>query len=594
MKRSSQRNWAFCDSGRSPRLLLAVAALLPLLFATACPPSGPPAPPVPTDAQDACPLSAPTFAGWFHSGSVSLNGVVDPANSLISLTPDCDFYSWSERMFLWLTSPAPATYGGGGVRIFNSPTFYDVSPPDASGNRTFIQHSAGLISQFPLRSAQVGAHGLPVIMDSLGRLIEVQTADTKAVPQVRDQAGNIVQIAHARIGDNGKLVLLDAAGNVINALPSQRPAARDQKQRVSNTLIAQKFVVDGIPIFIDPALAVITVEQGQAGDSGVLESQTGSLVYYATMVNDVYAYYLTGQKKGTIVIATPGQFPTVSSDLNSIIAFATANGKGSPPFLDPNALAIEVKSAWVLAQGLPNLSSYITMTAMVPAYKQVSANTWTQNGSQSVQLALVGIHVVGSVVQHPEMVWATFEHAANDPLGTYTYNSISGSKTINQNTNGTWLFTANGSSGPFNVAHMSYSGPPSNTIQSASGFTISPSDTLRTEPWGTAGNDTFHNTEVIAMNNHVLSMLSMLASGDVRGNYFMTGATWIAGGGPPSTGFQVGNASMTNTTMETYQQGSNCLDCHSDPTMLGAPPPPPIPSVDQGLSHIYEQIKPLF
>src|SRR5216683_2940314 len=144
--------------------------------------------------------------------------------------------------------------------------------------------------------------------------------------------------------------------------------------------MVQKFVIDGISIFIDPSLAVIDVEQGQATGSGVLEAQpaaNGSLVYYATMVNDVYAYFLTGVKDGAITTATPNQFLTVQSDLDQTTAFAMAHGKGSPPFPDPNALAIEVKSSWVLAAGLPNLSSYIIITATIPTYNQANPNLWT-------------------------------------------------------------------------------------------------------------------------------------------------------------------------------------------------------------------------
>ena len=579
-------------TGVLARGLVVATFVVALLSLTGCPP-GPPPPPasqVPPDAQDLCPLSLSTFQGWFHSGSVTANGVVDPADSLTFLNPDCDFYSWSERMFLWLTSPAPASYGGGGGLILNSPAFYDVSPPDAGGNRTLIAHSTGLISRFPLRAAQVGAHGLPVIMDTAGRLIEVDRTPPKGPPVVRDLEGNTIEIAHARL-ERGKLILLDKAGKPINFRPAEPPKQLRAEKRARNSIIAQRFLIDGITFFLDPTLSVITVEQGQAGDSGVLESQTGSLVYYATMVNDVYAYFLTGQKPGTISASV---FPTTSTELNSIIAFATSHGKPSPPFPDPNALAIEVKSSWVLASAVSNPNDYITMTATVPTYDTVTDpdHRRAENGQQTVKLALVGIHVVGSTNTHTEMVWATFEHFNNTPLAGYTYTNSSGASTmVNQPTSGTWLFSASPPSTTPNQQHMFFIGPPTNAIQSSTGFTISPSDTVRTMPWGTDPNDAAHNTEVISMNEHVLGML---AGGDIRANYFMTGATWIAGGGPPSTGFQVGNARMSNTTMETYQQGSNCFDCHSDPTMLGAPPPPPTPSVDQGLSHIYEQIRPLF
>jgi hypothetical protein len=578
MQRSSHCTiWTSRNFSRAAGLTLMTAAgLVMLVFVAGCPPTTPP--PVPNDAQDACPLSASTFDGWFQSGSVSLNGVVNPANSLNPLTPNCGFYQWSEQMFMWLTSPAPSAYGGG-AHIFDSPAFFDVSPPDASGNRTFLAHTPGLIHAFPLRASQRGPHRLPVVRDRSGRLLEFNPPDPKLKPLVRDPSGKLVEIAHARL-ENGRPILLDLEGKVIQAQHAATATPVAEQKRMNNALtvresfLVQKFLIDGIPIFIDPSLAVIDVEQGQAGGSGVLEAQTaanGSLVYYATMVNDVYAYFLTGVKDGAITTATPNQFPTTLADLNATIAFATAHGKGSPPFPDPNALAIEVKSAWVVAAGLPNLSSYITMTATIPTYNQANPNLWTPTGQQTVQLALVGIHVVGSTAFHPEMVWATFEHVGNTPPATYSYNSTSGPQTVTQNTSGTWLFSATGSTGPFNIEHMSFTGPPSNNIQSIGAFTISPSDTLRSEPWGIDGSDAFSNTEVISTNAHVRGMM---ASGDIRGNYIMTGATWTI----PGTFSQVGTNKLSNTTMETYHQGSNCFTCHQGNLTNFDP---------NGLSHIF-------
>ncbi len=565
-----------------------------LAFVAGCPPPTPP--PVPTDAQDSCPLPAATFAGWFQpssvvGGVVQLNGVANPADSRVGPAPNCGFYQWSEQMFLWLTSPAPAAYGSG-AHIFDSPSFYDVSPPDASGNRTFLAHTPGFIHAFPLRAAQRGPHQLPVVIDLSGELLEFNPLDPKLKALVRAPSGQLVEIAHARL-ENGRPILLDSEGKVIQVQHTPRStrattvAPPAGQKRMKNAPIGrespmvQKFLIDGIPIFIDPSLAVIDVEQGQAGGSGVLEAQTaanGSLVYYATMVNDAYAYFLTGVKDGAITTATPNQFPTVQSDLDQTTAFAMAHGKPNPPFPDPNALAIEVKSSWVLAAGLPNLSSYITMTATIPTYNQADAHTWTPTGQQTVQLALVGIHVVGSTGSHPEMVWATFEHVGNTPLAAYSYNSTTGPQTVPQNTSGTWLFSATGSTGPFNQEHMSFTGPPSNTIQSIASFTISPSDTLRLEPWGMDGSTAGSNTEVISTNAHVRGML---ANGDIRANYVLTGATWTI----PGTFVQVGTNKLTNTTMETYQQGSNCFSCHQGNITNFDP---------NGLSHIFGGLQPLF
>src|SRR6266496_4201381 len=69
---------------------------------------------VPSDPDVGCSVSASTVNGWFKSGIVTVDGVVNPANSVsFPNSPNCSFYEWSYHMFLWLTSPSPAIYGGG-------------------------------------------------------------------------------------------------------------------------------------------------------------------------------------------------------------------------------------------------------------------------------------------------------------------------------------------------------------------------------------------------------------------------------------------------------------------------------------------------
>jgi hypothetical protein len=101
---------------------------------------------IPTDAKpaagDDCSVSTTMFNSFFHGGTAAVDGVVDPANSVTftnnTALHNCDFYQWAQQMFLWLTSPAPPSYGGGGGRIFASPQFYTVSPADSGGKRTLI------------------------------------------------------------------------------------------------------------------------------------------------------------------------------------------------------------------------------------------------------------------------------------------------------------------------------------------------------------------------------------------------------------------------------------------------------------------------
>lgn len=546
---------------------LTTAGLLMATVLWACtpppPPTPPPPSPVPTDAQDACPLSSTTFASWFASGSVTANGVVNPANSLDNLTPNCGFFEWSEHMFLWLNSPAPVSYGGRGGRIFTSPTFFDVSPMQSDGHRIFIKHQAGSLPSLNVRAAQVGGLGLPVIMDRFQNMFNIERAEPGLKPLVRNLSGQLIEIAHARRGPKGELILLDSASRVIHAMPALRSRLRiDSVTAIKEQLIARRFLIDKIPVFIALSGGLVEVEQGQS-DGAVLEAQNGSLVYYETTVNDVFAYFDTGVKDGAFT-PVPTEFPTTNSELAQVTDFASAHGKTFP---DANALAVEVKTSWIKADGLPNLDTYITRTATIPTYDRTNPDEWVPNGQETVKLAMVAMHVVGSVSGHPEMVWATFTHVGTAPNAAFTYNSTTGAKTVPQNTSGTWQLSASGATSPFNVAHMDELSGTLN-IDKISPHTISPSNTLRVEPWGmdgTAAASISTNTQVISMNRHVLSML---ASGDIRKNYVMIGATWLI----PGSLTQVGTSRLANTTMETYEQGGNCLGCHfgmtgRDPTV---------------------------
>ena len=165
-------------------------------------------------------------------------------------------------------------------------------------------------------------------------------------------------------------------------------------------------------------------EQGQA-DGGVLMAQNGSLVYYALIVNNVFALYRTMQG-ATVPSGT--KFPLTQANLNAITAFAAAHGQ--PPVIDSEALAVEIKTSWVEAAGLADANKFIQMKAIVPTYDKSNPNDWVPNGTKTVTLAMVGMHVVGSTGStnpanpnhgHPELLWATFEHVSNDPAAQYTY-----------------------------------------------------------------------------------------------------------------------------------------------------------------------------
>ena len=546
---------------------------------------------VPADPSGGCPIAAGTVAGFFEGGSPSLNAVAKPADSTLSLTPNCGFFQWTEQMFLWLTSPAPAAYGGGSHIMF-SPKFFTVTPEDAGGRRTFIVNTPGLPIKMMLRATELGPHGLPALLSRSGHVIEVQRPKPGPPPSVRLQNGTMARLSSVERGPNGALRFLDQSGKTVQPrmlklTPIVRPMVLVAPTRrvpvvpvaaMAQAIQARKLIINKIPIFIDGLGNVIDVEPGQA-DSGVLISQNGSLIYYITVVNDTFGYHRTMQGAAVIPFGTSLTLPMSMADANAVKTFAA--GKGHT-IIDPQALAIESKSSWIEASAVSDPNDYVHVNATVPTFDKSNPNSWVPNGQKTLNLVMVGIHVVGSANGHGEMVWGTFEHLGNAPNATYAYNSTGGLKTIARNTSGSWLFTPSGSSGPFNVSNASWTGT------AIAGTPVGPTSVLRAKPWGTndggtPSNAASMNTQVISANHSVISQLD---ANDVRSKYFQLGTTWTIGGAAPSGGNQVGTNHLANATIETFMQGAtpsdpsaNCFSCHTTNKV--------------SVSHIYSVLKPL-
>jgi hypothetical protein len=205
-----------------------VAAALTMMLALLSDPSSLKAQIIPSDAQTSCTVTAAQFAGRFQTGAPSVNGLVNPANSLdFPDNPNCSFYQWAEQMFLSLTSPAAECSG---THVFDSSGFFDVSPADPSGNRVLITHTCstgGGVNRFlNVRAAQPGPHGLPVIFDKAGRMLEVETPLTG--PTGKPVAE--VEVQSITLDKDGKPIFMDKAGKPIAGPdPSCRPRCRQDR-----------------------------------------------------------------------------------------------------------------------------------------------------------------------------------------------------------------------------------------------------------------------------------------------------------------------------------------------------------------------------
>jgi hypothetical protein len=180
-----------------------------------------------------------------------------------------------------------------------------------------------------------------------------------------------------------------------------------------------------------------------------------------------------------------------------------------------------------------------------------------RNGSlvyYSTQLALVGMHVVGSARRRPEMIWATFEHVDNAPRARYAYriDTSPNPKWVDPDPAGMWQFSHRNCQPPFNEERIHSRGDPDiHATDPVRG--IGESDTCRVNAWGTASDNGDHvdnNTRIIDLNNNTIGKL---INGDMRKNYLLGGATW---------NFSDGTNNLANSVLETYDQEKNCFRCH--------------------------------
>ena len=153
-----------------------------------------------------------------------------------------------------------------------------------------------------------------------------------------------------------------------------RPMFLDSLNQVSPN--GQKFKTSPYVVLVDTAQASGSTDilKTPVFDSGQPPSKT---VYYAIYMDDIS--YETMLKYAPLA----KEDPTSVKDITFPVG------------------ALELKTSWVDVAALEDASSYFVTTGLI-------------NGVET-QVALLGMHVVGVVENHPEFIWATFEHDALAP-----------------------------------------------------------------------------------------------------------------------------------------------------------------------------------
>ncbi|MDO5979737.1 hypothetical protein [Flavivirga spongiicola] len=255
--------------------------------------------------------------------------------------------------------------------------------------------------------------------------------------------------------------------------------------------------------------------------------------------------------------------------------------------------SLELKVSWIDATAVPNdklNNYYITTAAIINKDGKTYTNT---------KVALLGMHVVGVVENHPEFIWATFEH--NDMAPNYDWKANSASSTSDK------LLFAKGSTTGLDgitfikddkpvLASKAYDLFQYGVPVTASGYM----DTSQKEP------ENFNHIKEI--NASVTKNLK-----DVWKNYFYNGSIWIdtdgltpsqqaqkivslggsIGAATPGSSAR-GSLNCANVTMETFTQTfqnnisdinvknlANCFSCHNPISFTGNTSP-------IYLSHIFD------
>jgi hypothetical protein len=330
---------------------------------------------------------------------------------------------------------------------------------------------------------------------------------------------------------------------------------------------------------LDPLGPVLQLSDvTQAGTHGTLYDKTNTPIYYSIYVNqqmyDFQKLYL----------------PQFAGHIDSLQKY----------HLDTLSFPVgcfEVKASWIMATSLSSaeLPNYYTTNAVFRAAPDVMPET--------LKVALLGMHIVAKVDNHPELVWATFEHDAMAP----DYNWATGKDTVSKVLDSVNYLFYNANT-PINQCPMNNSQGNPATPQFSSIYNMFP---LGMAESFTAANlpskkDLANNANIQAINASVSTQLQKTSG--PWSHYFYKGALWlddpVAPGFGPGKGylgnltnpFLRGSRALSNITMETFAQvnfsgnfasGSmNCFGCHGTADYRNAPPNDSV-SYNLALSHLF-------
>jgi hypothetical protein len=321
-----------------------------------------------------------------------------------------------------------------------------------------------------------------------------------------------------------------------------------------------------------PQARTLNVVQ-QAGPDGIMVDLQGRAIYYSIHSN-----------------ATFGNF-------------IKQNGLTDPAKLrafDPNKSfpvgTLTLKAAWKVVAPGEDVSAFYTRLAQVALLTTRNGKITVSARTRWAKVALVGFHIAASVNGHPEMIWATFEHARNAPDLPKPVNDMAPSDVVSDKD---WTFYQ--ASTPFRDCNINSAGAGALKLDEARQVLSPATQVCRIIPSG--GGSTNNVGNIKSMNDSVHSQLK-----DVFNNYFEVGAIWFNAENAlkpnctfqpgslecrnqPDTPILTGSTQLSNTTVETFTQAqsaqNNCFACHNTVQVTSPNAAvPSLPGLNVDISHV--------
>lgn len=311
-------------------------------------------------------------------------------------------------------------------------------------------------------------------------------------------------------------------------------------------------------------LPVLNAGFRQAGSkSAILVDQNHNPVFYSIYINSIYAKFVREQGL---------------NQLDNLLGAPEAGGLPGDLEFPPGSL--ELKAAWKVIEPGEDHGDYFTMLARVPVLEERDGKVVESGQTRVAMVAMLALHVVGVIEDHPEFIWSTFEHVnaegQRDLSPAAEANPDEGSQSLQATLAHYPLFQ------PGTPLEQANQIPSELSFDAASQKFTPATSVFRVFP-ASQDTESEEDHEVLTLNQDLRDLFDQTdpQKQDLRRHYHLVGAVWLdEPGANQADGIFKANHSFDNTAQETilagedalsnmalesFTQGSqlNCMSCHN-------------------------------